>query len=116
MDAASYARISGSNFNGNACQYAFVRYRFSVYFYAYAITQVPAGLLIDYFGPRRMLTVAAFLVALGITCFAAAVSIPLLFVGRILIGIGSAFAFTGCIKITRIWFKAMVSFDGIVNK
>jgi MFS family permease len=78
---------------------------FSVYFYAYAITQVPAGLFIDYFGPRRMLTLAAWLVAIGISCFAAAVSLPLLFVGRILIGIGSAFAFTGCIKITRVWFK-----------
>ena len=78
---------------------------FSTYFYAYAITQVPAGLFIDYFGPRRMLTLAACLMAIGIACFAASISLPLLFVGRILIGIGSAFAFTGCIKITRIWFK-----------
>lgn len=78
---------------------------FSCYFYAYAIAQVPAGLFIDYFGPRRMLTMAAWLVAIGITCFASAVSLPLLFIGRILIGIGSAFAFTGCIKITRVWFK-----------
>jgi len=78
---------------------------FSVYFFAYAITQVPAGLFIDYFGPRRMLTIAAILVAIGISCFAAAISLPLLFVGRVLIGIGSAFAFTGCIKITRVWFK-----------
>jgi MFS family permease len=78
---------------------------FSVYFYAYAIMQVPAGLCIDYFGPRRVLTVAAILVTLGIACFAASVSLTLLFVGRILIGIGSAFAFTGCIKITKIWFK-----------
>jgi MFS family permease len=78
---------------------------FSVYYYAYAITQVPAGLFIDYFGPRRMLTIAACLVAIGIACFASAISLPLLYAGRILIGIGSAFAFTGCIKITRIWFK-----------
>ncbi len=78
---------------------------FSTYFYAYAITQVPAGLFIDYFGPRRMLTMAACLMAIGIACFAASISLTLLFVGRILIGVGSAFAFTGCIKITRIWFK-----------
>lgn len=78
---------------------------FSVYYYAYAISQVPAGLFIDYFGPRKMLTIAACLVALGITCFAMAISLPLLYLGRILIGVGSAFAFTGCIKITRIWFK-----------
>ena len=88
---------------------------FSCYF-MYAITQVPAGLFIDYFGPRRMLTIASVLV-IGISCFAAAVSLWLLFVGRILIGVGSAFVVVLRLREygSKIRFPLMVSLTNSVG-
>ena len=42
----------------------------AAYFYGYAGMQIPVGLLLDRFGPRRLMTVAALVCAGGCVLFA----------------------------------------------
>lgn len=78
----------------------------ALYFYAYAITQIPVGMLLDKYGPRLLLTLAALGVAIGSWLFAAATQFWMVEVARIIIGIGSAFAFIGCLTLAAAWFPA----------
>ena len=59
------------------------------YFYAYAPMQLPAGVLYDRYGPRKLMTFAIILCALGSAFFASTDSVLTACIGRFLIGIGS---------------------------
>lgn len=74
------------------------------YFYAYAPTQLPAGVLYDRYGPRKLMTFAIILCALGSAFFASTDSIFTACIGRFLIGIGSAFSFIGVLVLLSRWF------------
>ncbi|WP_119165106.1 MFS transporter [Algihabitans albus] len=74
------------------------------YFYAYASLQIPVGLMIDRWGPRRMLAIGATLCAAGSALFAAADSLTLAYAGRLLIGTGAAVGFVGTLKLSTNWF------------
>lgn len=76
------------------------------YFYAYAPTQLPAGVLYDRYGPRKLMTFAIILCALGSAFFASTDSIFTASMGRFLIGIGSAFSFIGVLVLLSRWFPA----------
>src|SRR5579872_2988762 len=58
------------------------------YFYAYLLLQIPAGLLLDRFGPRKVTTIAIALCAFGSILFAQSASLFSAGVGRFLIGTG----------------------------
>ena len=73
------------------------------YFYAYAGSQVPVGVLIDRFGPRRMISGAVAVAALGSVVFALADQLWLANIGRLLIGFGCAFSFAGALNYAAIW-------------
>lgn len=73
------------------------------YYYAYTPMQIPVGLLLDKFGPRRTLTFACLICALGTYMFTATHSVFIAQIGRFLVGFGSAFAFVGVLKISDIW-------------
>ena len=74
------------------------------YFYAYLLLQIPAGLLLDKFGPRNVSTIAIFLCGVGSLIFARADSLILAGTGRFLTGIGAAFAVVNCLKLIANWF------------
>ena len=74
------------------------------YFYAYAGLQIPVGMTLDRWGPRRVLTAAAAFCALGSLCFALSDSLGPLYLGRLMIGIGSAFGFVGALTLGGRWF------------
>ena len=76
----------------------------AIYFYAYAGLQVPVGLALDRWGPRRMLSAAALVAAAGSVLFAAADGIAMAYVGRLLVGIGCAVGFVGALKLATHWF------------
>lgn len=76
------------------------------YFYAYAGLQIPVGILMDRIGPRRLLSAAAALAALGCVVFATAHSVGPAYLGRLLIGAGCAFGFVGVLTIAAQWFAA----------
>ena len=76
----------------------------SSYYYVYVLLQIPAGLLLDRYGPRGLLSGGALVVAIGCTVFSFAKTIDIALIGRIMMGGGSAFAFVGCLNIISIWF------------
>jgi MFS family permease len=76
----------------------------SLYFYAYASMQIPIGLLLDRFGPRRMLAGFALLSALGSLLFALAPGLGLAYAGRALVGLGAAVTWVGTLKLASLWF------------
>jgi MFS family permease len=73
------------------------------YYYAYVPLQLPVGLLMDRFGPHRLLTLACALCVVGTWMFAGTTLISLASAGRFLVGFGSAFAFVGVLKLATIW-------------
>lgn len=83
------------------------------YYYAYTPMQLPVGILMDRYGPRRLLTLACLACALGSYLFAHAFYIGFAQIGRFMVGFGSAFAFVGVLKLATIWLPpqrfAMIS-------
>ena len=77
----------------------------SCYYYGYSAMQIPSGLLLDRIGPRRPLTMACLLCFLGAGAFALSNSFIALSLGRLFMGIGSAFGFISCVKIASQAFK-----------
>jgi len=75
------------------------------YYYAYTPMQIPAGLLHDRFGPRRTLTVAILTCASGALCFSFSKGLVDASFGRFLMGIGSAFSFSGALMLIARWFR-----------
>ncbi|MBX9705637.1 MAG: MFS transporter, partial [Gammaproteobacteria bacterium] len=75
------------------------------YYYAYASMQIPVGILLDTFGIRRLLASAALMVAGGCWLFAASHVFWQAELGRVLMGIGSAFSFIGVLKLVTNWFS-----------
>ncbi|MBA3812908.1 MAG: MFS transporter [Alphaproteobacteria bacterium] len=76
------------------------------YYNAYATLQVPAGSLMDYFKPRRVLTIAAIICSISTLLFSVADSVYVAAFGRTLMGIGSAMAFLSCLKLGTLWFPS----------
>ena len=75
------------------------------YYYTYAAIQVPAGLLLDRFGPKAILGSFALICAIGSYLFASADSTFDLYVGRFLIGLGAGVSFVGTLKVADMWFS-----------
>ena len=73
------------------------------YYYAYTPMQLPVGVLMDRFGPRRLITIACLICAIGSFMFGETTSLTVASIGRFLVGFGSAFAFVGVLKLATIW-------------
>lgn len=73
------------------------------YYYAYTPMQLPVGMMMDRFGPRKLLAFACLVCAIGTYLFAHHY-LTTAQVGRFLVGFGSAFAFVGVLKLAAIWF------------
>ncbi|MDR1126206.1 MAG: MFS transporter [Deltaproteobacteria bacterium] len=78
----------------------------AAFFYAYAAMQLPAGLLSDGLGPRKSVTMALFLAAVGTVVFALAESLGLATAGRALMGAGLAVIVAPQLKLIAVWFPA----------
>ena len=75
-----------------------------LFFLAFAAAQIPTGILLDRYGPRRTMT-ALFLVAvLGALTFAAANGGTVLAIGRILLGLGCAAGLMGSMVVIARWY------------
>lgn len=77
-----------------------------VYFYSYASMQLPGGVLMDYFGPKRLLTIATIICAVSTIAFGVTNSFFMACLARLMIGFGSAFAAVGAMKLAATWFHA----------
>lgn len=83
---------------------AVLGYLSALYFYPYVALQVPLGALLDRLGPRKILTTAIGLAAVGSYLFGSAVTLEQAYIGRVLIGIGSAVGFLASLSLAAKWF------------
>lgn len=75
----------------------------SAYFASFAAAQLPLGLALDRMGPRRVQLVLLPLAAAGALLFAMAPGLPLLVLGRALVGLGVAAALMAGLKALVLW-------------
>jgi MFS family permease len=76
----------------------------SAYFLTFAGAQLPLGVLMDRYGPRRVNASMLLVAALGAVIFAAATRLPELLVGRALIGLGVAVCLMASVTAFVLWF------------
>ena len=76
------------------------------YFYGYAGMQIPVGLMIDRFGPRRLIAVAGIVCASACLLAAWSPSLSGIFLGRFLIGASAAFSLVGAFAVAGQWFPS----------
>lgn len=76
----------------------------ALYFYPYVLMQVPLGAMLERSGTRIMLTAALGIAGVGSILFAVAETITIAYMGRLLIGIGSAVGFLASLSIAAKWF------------
>lgn len=70
----------------------------------YAGLQVPAGVLLDRFGSRALISAGAVLMAGGQLLLGVTDSLPLAYAARVLIGAGDAATFISVIRLVAAWF------------
>ena len=78
----------------------------SAFFVAFALAQLPLGLALDRYGPRRVVATLLTIAAFGGLVYVSATDIVGLTVGRFLIGVGMAASLTGGITAGRLWFPS----------
>jgi MFS family permease len=76
----------------------------AVYFYSYVAMQIPTGIVVDRWGPRRVIALGAAIAAAGTFLFAASQSYGLVALGRLLIGASVGVAFVAMLKLSTHWF------------
>jgi predicted MFS family arabinose efflux permease len=94
----------------------------SVYLLAFALSAIPIGVALDAFGPRLVQSWLLLFAAIGALVFALAPTVPILILGRALIGIGVAGALMAGLKAHALWVPrhwlpmanaALVMFGGL---
>ena len=91
--SAAFGHISATTFGGLS----------AFYYFAYSPMQLPVGMLMDRYGPWRLLTLACLCCTLGSWMFMDTVSLTVASSGRFLVGFGSSFAFVGVLSLTLHW-------------
>lgn len=87
MDAATFGQFSG------------------IYYISYSLMHLPMGIMLDRFGPKKVMTGSIFLTTIGLlsVVFTSHWICPI--IGRFLIGLGSSAAILGLFKIVRMVFS-----------
>jgi len=76
----------------------------SAYFLAFGVAQIPVGMLLDRFGPRRVEPVLLSIAAGGALLFAYADSLPALALARAVIGLGVCACLMAPLKAIAAWY------------
>ena len=72
----------------------------------YIMAQIPAGLLVDRWGPRAMVVVSCILLSSGQLVLGCATLLPLVVLARVLVGTGDAVVFVAVLALVPRWFPA----------
>jgi sugar phosphate permease len=88
----------------------------SAYFYAYAVMQIPSGLLTDSLGPRKTVSFFMLVASAGAILTVISSTIEMVIAGRLLIGIGVAMVYIPTMKILAAWYRKneFASLSGIL--
>lgn len=77
----------------------------SAYFLSFALMQLPVGVMLDRYGPRRVEAVLIGFAALGALLFAVAESYAVLWLARALIGVGVSACLMAAVKAYSLYFR-----------
>lgn len=75
------------------------------YYYAYTPLQIPSGLVIDRFNVQLVLVLSIGMCVIGAVLFALFPTLGVILIARLLMGLGSAFAFVGTLKLASRWIE-----------
>ncbi len=78
----------------------------AAFFVVYAVVQIPAGVLADRVGPRRVGTGGAILLSLGAVGFAVGDGYGAALVSRAVIGLGGGVIFISILRFSANWYRA----------
>lgn len=76
------------------------------FYFAYIPMQLPVGILVDKFGPHRVLTSMAIICGLACLLFGTSQNVFLAQTSRFTMGFSAAFAFVGTLKLASSWFDS----------
>lgn len=76
----------------------------AAYFLAFGLAQLPVGMALDRYGPRRVQTVLLLIAGAGAVTFGLGQNAETLIIGRALIGLGCAAGLMGSFKAITLWF------------
>lgn len=76
----------------------------STYFLAFGLAQIPVGIALDRFGPRRVEALLLLVTAVGAVMFALGDSLQMLGAGRALIGLGVSACLMAALKGFALWY------------
>lgn len=71
----------------------------------YAAMQLPAGAVVDRFGPKVALAASCAILAVSQTGFAFAGSLPTAIGSRVVLGVGDALSYIALMRVTMAWFR-----------
>mgnify|MGYP001336868201 FL=1 len=75
------------------------------YFIGFSLMQIPAGLLLDKYGPKKVIPYLLLIALVGTISFAFAKNFTGLFISRIFIGVGVSACLMGPLTGYRVWFE-----------
>ncbi len=70
----------------------------------YVAMQIPVGLMVDRFGPRRLLLAGVGIMSAGQLAFAFATTYPVAVGARVFVGVGDAMVFISVLRLVMAWF------------
>jgi len=76
----------------------------ATYFYVYTAMQIPTGIMVDTWGPRRVVAVGGLIAGVGSVLFGMADTLATASVGRLLVGLGVSVTFISLLKLNAAWF------------
>ncbi len=76
-----------------------------IYYVGYALMHLPIGIMLDKYGPRKIISACILVTAIGTLPIVFSTNVVYLILGRGLIGVGSSAAILGTFKIIRMAFR-----------
>ncbi|MDD2586890.1 MAG: MFS transporter [Syntrophomonadaceae bacterium] len=88
----------------------------SMYFWAYALGQLPAGIMADRLGTRLTIAIFVGVAGVGAVVFGLAGGFSMALVGRFLVGLGVGFVYVPAMRFLADWFKSneFATYSGIL--
>jgi sugar phosphate permease len=88
----------------------------SMYFWAYAATALPSGILSDTWGARKTIALFVFLAGIGGLLFAHSGSVETLATSRFLIGLGVGVVYVAAMRVFSDWYNAdeLATYSGLL--
>jgi len=89
----------------------------SMYFFPYAVAQIPVGIMLDRIGIRKTVTMLSLIACLGSLIFSVSPSIGVLALGRALVGFGVGGFYVSSLKAIAVWFdpKRFATLTGVLT-